>query len=144
MSSSITGPSRRIRYTQKWLESSASNLITIDGQLPYDEDKEGLAAQLCSLCRSVLRDICSQTQDSPSERLQSHLLKEELTKLFLWGHSFGPGELEITLEHSDDVRYNVLDALGDIGRLLLRGKISEMQEGYLPLHWITYNNTPEC
>lgn len=53
---------------------------------------------------------------------QSLLLREELTKLYLWGESFGPGELDIALEYSDDTRYSVLDTLGDVGRLLLRGK----------------------
>lgn len=134
MSSATAGSSRRNRYTQEWLESCASNPLTIDGQLAHDEDEEGIAIQLYSICSSVLRDLCSQTQDPHSTRPQSLLLREELTKLYLWGQSFGPGELDLALEHSDDVRYIVLDALGNIGRLLLRGKISETQESYFLLY----------
>lgn len=123
MSSPTIGWSRRSRRTKEWLESSSSNLLTIDAQSAYGKDEEGLAAQLYSLCRRVLRDLCSQKQDLPSTRPHSLLLREELTKLYLWGQSFGPGELDIALEHSDDARYIVLDALGEIGRSLLRGKI---------------------
>lgn len=118
-------------YTQKWLESSPLNPTT-DGQRPHDEDEEGFAAQLYSMCRSVLRDLCLQDQGLPSSGSpRSLLLREELAKLYLWGHSFGPGELDIALDYSDDARYLVLDALTDIGRSLLHGKMSEIQERYL-------------
>ena len=129
MSSPTTGWSRRSRRTKEWLESSSSNLLTIDGQSAYGKDEAGLAAQLYSLCRRVLGDLCSQKQDLPSTRP----LREELTKLYLWGQSFGPGELDIALEHSDDARYIVLDALGEIGRSLLRGKFLETQANHFPL-----------
>ena len=133
MSRTTAASSRRDRYTQEWLESSSSNLLSIDGQLVYDEDEQGLASQLYSLCKSVLRDLCSQEQGPPSKRSQSLLLKEELTKLYLWGQNFSPGELDTALGHADDARYIVLDALGNVGQSLLRGKISGTQEGYSPL-----------
>lgn len=119
-------------FTQKWLESSSPNPGTTDGQRPHDEGKEGFAARLYSLCRSVLRGLCSQEQSSPYfENLQPLLLREELAKFHLWGHGFSPGELDAALDYSDDARYLVLDALADIGRILLRGKISEIQETHL-------------
>lgn len=121
MSRSIIGSIRRYRYTQEWLESSDSSRVINDGQLNHDEDEEGIAGQLYSSCRSVLRDLCSQEQDPPSTTAQSLSLREELAKLYLWGHSFSPGELDTALENSDDVRYIVLDTLGDVGRSLLRG-----------------------
>lgn len=118
-------------FTQEWLESTSPNPGTTDGQRPHDEGEEGFAARLYSLCRSVLGDLCSQEQRSLSPRgLQSLLLREELAKLYLWGHSFGPGELDIALDYSDDARYLVLDALTDIGRSILRGKIFKIQERY--------------
>lgn len=118
-------------YTQNWLESSPSDPATTDGERLHDEDEEGFAAQLYSLCRIVLGGFCSQEHGSSSRRLQSVLLREELAKLYLWGQSFAPGELDTAVDYSDDVRYLVLDALGDIGRSLLRGKISEISEIYL-------------
>lgn len=128
MSRSITGSSRRYHYTEEWLKSSSSNGVTIDAQLAHDKYEEGLAGQLYSLCRSVLRGLCSQEQDPPLGRPQSLLLREELTKLYLWGQGFSRGELDTALEYSDDVRYIVLDTLGDVGRSLLRGKISETKK----------------
>ena len=118
-------------YTQEWLESSASNLTVSSEQWSHDHDEteEGFAAQLYSLCQSVLGNLC---QDPPSSRrLQSLHLREELAKLYLWGHSFGPGELDSALGYSDDARYRVLDALADVGRSLLHGKIFEIQQDKL-------------
>ena len=51
------------------------------------------------------------------------MLKDELGKLYLWGQAFGDDKLDRALEYSDEVRGNVLESLGDIGRLLLRGII---------------------
>jgi hypothetical protein len=62
------------------------------------------------------------------------LFERKLAELYLWSHSFGPGELDTALDYSDDARYLVLDALRDVGRSLSRGKISEMQERYLRIH----------
>ena len=119
-------------FTQKWLESSSPNPTTTDGQRPHDEGEEGFAARLYSSCRSVLGDLCSCEQGSLYSRsLQPHLLREELAELYLWGHGFGPGELDTALDYSDDARYLVLDALADIGQSLLWGKISKNQERYL-------------
>lgn len=112
-------------YTQEWVESNPSNLATADGHQPQDESEEGVAAQLYSLCQSVLGSLCSRDQGAPSStKLQSVLLREELAKLYLWGHSFGPGELDSALDYDDDVRHLVLDALTSLARLLRCGKIS--------------------
>ena len=118
-------------FTREWLESSSSYSAKSKGQQSYDEGEQGFAAQLYSLCQSVLGDLCSQGQRSSSSRSwQSLLLREELAKLYLWGHDFGPGELDTALDYSDDARYLVLDALTDIGCSLLRGKIFKIQERY--------------
>ena len=111
-------------YTKAWLESSCSNLATTNRPGVHNECEEGFATRLYSLCRSVFGDLCSQEQDFPSRRLQLLLLREELAKLYLWGQAFGPGELDKAIDYSEDVRYLVFDALGEVGRTVLRGKVS--------------------
>lgn len=138
----------KTRYIQKWLDARPSNVATTDGQRAHGEGEgegegeQGFAAGLYYLCQSVMGVLCSQEQDSPSRRLQSLLLREELAKLYLWGQSFGPGELDTALDYSDDARYLVLDALGKVGRSLLLGKILETQESYLvDLHLVASTDT---
>jgi hypothetical protein len=131
------GSSPSNRDTRKWLESTSSNLKTTYYQVLHPKVEEGLASQLYSLCRSTLRDLCVKKECIPTRSAQSVLLQEELTKLYLWGESFGPGELDIALEYSDDTRYSVLDTLGDVGRLLLRGKKQKRKEDYILLGWNT-------
>ena len=47
---------------------------------------------------------------------------EDYHKLYLWGEVFDTGELDKALEQSDDLRDSVVDLLGTIGHLLLRGE----------------------
>lgn len=125
MGISPTDTAHGYRYTQEWLNSSSSNQGTSSAQQRCDQHEEGLAARLYSSCRRVLRDLCWQEQTSPSRTSQSLFLRDELMKFYLWGQSFGPGELDTALEHSDDARYLVLEALRVIGQSLLRGKVSK-------------------
>ena len=83
----------------------------------------GIAARLYSLCLHVLRQVCRQGKRGSSSENGTSMLKDELGKLYLWGQAFGDDKLDRALEYSDEVRGNVLESLGDIGRLLLRGII---------------------
>ena len=102
--------------TQAWLHAN-----------PYisanTKDDLGIAARLYSLCLHVLRQLCRQGERGSSCGNGTSMLKEELGKLYLWGQAFEDGKLDRALEYSDKVRSNVLESLGDIGGLLLRGKI---------------------
>lgn len=112
------------RYLQDWLHSNSSNVVATNGHPAPGEDNDGIAAQLYTMCQHLLKDICTQNQNSSPDRLQTPLLKEELTKLYLWGQDYGNGELDAGLEYSDDTHCIVLAALKDIAQLLLRGKTS--------------------
>ena len=43
-------------------------------------------------------------------------------RLYLWGEPFGVGDLDKALSQSYELRENVLERLGHIGELVLRGK----------------------
>ena len=102
--------------TQAWLNAHSYTSTNTKNDL-------GIAARLYSLCLHVLRQVCRQGERGSSSGNGTYMLKEELGKLYLWGQAFGDGKLDRALEYSDEVRGNVLESLGDIGRLLLRGKI---------------------
>ena len=119
MGEADTASSRRSRYTQELLESALSPSATASEPVVDIQDEAVLAARLYSSCLSALRDLCP---PEPAKAIQSVLVHEELTKLYLWGQGFARGELDMALEYSEDTRYIVLDSLGNIGRLLLRGK----------------------
>ena len=57
-----------------------------------------------------------------AHKSQNYLLKEELDKLYMWGESFGPGELDKALNESEELRDNVLDLLVNLGELVICGK----------------------
>ena len=87
------------------------------------EHSEGFASRLYNSCLTVFQGVC--TRMCPGAR-------EEIAKLYLWGQSFGPTELDIAMEYSDDAHTVVLDALGCIGQLLLDGEHSMMQRYCFP------------
>ena len=144
MNSASGGPHGRNRYTQAWIDSSSSYPESSDEQLAYERDEEGLAARLYRQCRNALRDLCSQEQSGRGNMEQSYLLKEELAMLYLWGQNLGPGELDAALEYSDDVLYAVLDALGNIGHALLKGKTLKTQYGCLATGEVFLSNTAKA
>lgn len=119
---SLGRASRHNRYTQKWLDTSCSGLASPDESSVNFEEDQGFAARLYWACLRVLGHLCGQAKDRLSSTLRPLLLKEELGKLYLWGESFGLGELDDALDHADDLRNIVLNLLGDVGRSLLRGK----------------------
>ena len=121
---SISSADRQRNWTQEWLDAHPYASLGRDETLgDSDDDDQGFAARLYSLCLRLLRCLCRQEKNIPSKRHRAFTLKEELGRLYLWGEAFGNGKLDRALEYSDDVRRNVLDSLGDIGKLLLRGMI---------------------
>lgn len=108
-------------WTQEWLDShphsSSGPSETLDNN---DDENQDFATRLYTLCLRLLLFLCQREQSIPSKRYHVASLKEELGKLYLWGEAFSSGKLDRALEYSDDVRCNVLDSLGDIGKILLR------------------------
>ena len=92
---------------------------------------DGLAMKLYSTCLDILQDLCHE-RDSSNTRFAltgpTGLLREELGKLYLWGESFGPGQLDKTLNHAEDLRLVVIKALRQIGNLLIRSKSATSDE----------------
>ncbi|KAL8818722.1 MAG: hypothetical protein Q9191_007878 [Dirinaria sp. TL-2023a] len=131
-SNAATDSTHHHGYINEWLESSFSCLKNVDEQHIQEEDEGGLAGglatQLYSSCQSVLDDLCKEKQRRNPQGSQQIVLTEELAKLYLWGQSFAPGELDAALQHSDDVRYIVLDALACIGRSLLQVHSDEQSQ----------------
>ena len=110
--------------TQEWLDGHSSS--NFEETLTYNDNEDhDFAARLYSLCLHLLLFLCQREEDIPSRRQKVPKLKEELGKLYLWGEAFRSGKLDRALEYSDDVRANVLDSLGDIGKIVLRGIIHQ-------------------
>ena len=86
--------------------------------------EEGFASQFYSTCLQGFKQLCRQELEGYARGAQSYLLREELGKLYLWGESFNPGELDKALDEYEDLRDNVLDLLVNLGELVIRGKTS--------------------
>lgn len=111
------------QYTREWLEESVSDSATVNEEQDSIEHPEGFASQLYNSCRTVFQGACTRMCLGA---------REEFAKLYLWGQSFGPTELDIALEYSDEAHSVVLDALGCIGQLLLDGELPMMQRCCIP------------
>ena len=113
---------------QQWLDTnepiSADFARTCAGERSIDRE-EGFASRFYSTCLRGFQKLCRQEQKVYAPGSRSYLLKEELGKLYLWGESFGPGELDKALGESEELRDNVLDLLANFGELVIRGKASK-------------------
>ena len=110
--------------TQEWLDGHLYSSPGFNETLNTNDDEDqDFATRLYSLCLSLLLLLCQREQNIPSKRSKVANLKEELGKLYLWGEAFRSRKLDRALEYSNDVRGNVLDSLGDIGKILLRGML---------------------
>ena len=111
----------RSNYMLQWLDAHASG-PTANEAPPLDgEDEQGFVGRLYGLCLRELQDFHRQQRDIPESR--SNLLRECLGRLYLWGEPFGSGDLDKALGQSVELRDNVLERLGRIGKLLLRSKL---------------------
>ena len=117
----------RKEFMQQWLDSNESTSIdfagTGAGERGIDRE-EGFASRFYSTCLRELQRLCRQEQKGYAHGSRSYLLKEELDKLYMWGESFVPGELDKALDESEELRDNVLDLLVNLGELLICGKTS--------------------
>lgn len=125
---SKNGLDARSDYLLQWLDgdtdapSDDSQLIANGGTPAGGEDDQGFAARLYRLCLHALRRVYIQERGKHTFGSPSNGLRECLGRLYLWGEYFGKGELDKALEESDDLKESVLERLGHIGKLLLRGK----------------------
>lgn len=129
MTSAFTAPKRsegRGPYLQEWLKGNAENVTTSGGrEVPTGKclDVDSFAFRLYTHCLRVIQRFCrrclDQDADSPLSNTDLQSLKEEVEKLFLWGESFGNGKLGKALNLSEDLRDNVVEILGDVGKLVV-------------------------
>ena len=117
----------RKEFMQQWLDSNESTSVdfagTGTGERGIDRE-EGFVSRFYSTCLREFQRLCRQEQKGYAHGSRFYLLKEELDKLYMWGESFGPGELDKALDESEELRDNVLDLLVNLGELLICGKAS--------------------
>ena len=122
---SVTGGDDYKGLMQQWLDTNGSSYVdftrTCTGERGIDRE-EGFVSQFYSTCLEAFQQMCRQEQQKYAPGARSYLLEEELGKLYLWGETFGPGELDKALFESEEIRDNVLDLLVNLGELVIRGK----------------------
>ena len=111
-----------MHYVHQWLKSNPD--AWDDSDLPRDQEDGGLATKLYSACLEMLQSLCHPSPAQESLQAHTHVLREELGKLFLWGESLRSGELDKALAFAEGLQEIVLRKFIEIGRLLL-GKNSE-------------------
>jgi hypothetical protein len=120
------GLEARSDYLLQWLDADVevdnTRSLTNHGASARDENVQGFAARLYQLCLHALQKIYIREREKRKFGSQATGLRDCLGRLYLWGESFERGELDRALEESDEVRESVLERLGHIGKLLLRGK----------------------
>ena len=111
----------RTNRTLQWLDAHASGPIANETPPLDGEDEHGVVGRLYGLCLRELQAFHRQQRDISGSR--SNVLRECLGRLYLWGEPFGSGDLDKTLGQSVELRNNVLERLGHIGKLLSRSKL---------------------
>ena len=112
----------RSNYILQWLDAHTSGPIA-NYEIPAGgEENQSSADRLYQVCLRALQDCHHQERDQRRSSSRSIALRECLGRFYLWGEPFGAGELDIALRQSDELRDNVLERLGHIGKLLLRSK----------------------
>ena len=122
----------RSDYMLQWLDAHASGPTANDAPPLDGEAEQAFVGRLYGLCLRELQDFHRQQRDISKSR--SNALRECLGRLYLWGEPFCSGALDKALGQSDELRDNVLEHLGHIGKLLLRSKLSSRQM-YLCSHF---------
>ena len=124
---SVAGGDKHKRIMQQGHATNGSTTVNsvrmCTGERCIDHE-EGFASQFYSMCLRGFQQLCRQVQEGYASGARSYLLKEELGKLYLWGESFSPGELDKALDEYEEIRDNVLDLLVNLGELIIRGKNS--------------------
>ena len=111
----------RSNYMLQWLDAHASGPVANNAPPLDGEDEQGFVGRLYGLCLRELQDFQHQQRNISKSR--SNVLGECLGRLYLWGEPFGSGYLDKALGQSDELRDNVLERLGHIGKILLRSKL---------------------
>ena len=106
-------------HTLKWLNASVATAKTNHKTLEGEHDK-GIATQLYISSQESFEELHRQCYQKWSTR-QSSNLREEITKLYLWGEAFRDGELDVALRQSHDARCTVLSILIDMGQSVMQG-----------------------
>lgn len=106
-----------MRHVHQWLESNPNAWDCSD--LPPGHDDGGLATKLYGACLEMLQSLCQSSQAQKTLQGHTHVLREELGKLFLWGESLRSGELDKALAFAEGLQEIVLKKFTEIGRLLL-------------------------
>ena len=109
-----------MHYVHQWLRSNPT--AWDDSDLPPDQADGSLVTKLYRASLEMLRSLCQPSPAQKSLQAHTHIIREELGKLFLWGESLRPGELEKALAFAEGLQEIVLKIFMEIGRLLL-GKI---------------------
>lgn len=124
---SITSPISRRKgpkdWTEEWLDACSGYSPEAGGTLYGNEEYQGFAARLSTLCLQQLRALYLQECEMARNGDRAFCLREEFHKLYLWGEPFGDGKLDRALDYSEDLRDDILDCLCGIGRIIVRGKI---------------------
>ena len=106
-----------MRYVQQWLKSNPP--AWDESHLPPDQENGGLATKLYGTCLEMLQSLCQPSPAQNPSQAHTHVLREELGKLFLWGESLRSGDLDKALAFADGLQEIVLKKFTEIGRLLL-------------------------
>ena len=101
------------RYTRVWLERRDSK----------SSDRRGANSQRRRNRRLCYRAIQSLPKGTGRPlHTAARYRKEELAKLYLWGQSLGSEYLDTALGYSEDLCFDVLEAVASIGKLSLQGE----------------------
>ncbi len=108
-------------YLGEWIDGNS--IQTIKGT-PADHEI-GFVESLYQACLATFQGVWKDVSHSSAvlNHTERHLLREGLSRFLLWGEDFDHGYLDQTLEHADDLRKSILRLLGDLGRLLLSGRL---------------------
>lgn len=111
-------------YLLQWLDANASGPIANDGIAAGSEDSQGFAARLYQLCLHALQDFYISPGTGQTQLQVTFSCPERVSwKIIPVGRILGIGELDRALDQSDELRDDLLERLGHIGKLLLRGKL---------------------
>ncbi|KAI9810424.1 MAG: hypothetical protein M1832_001351, partial [Thelocarpon impressellum] len=102
---------------KQWIAEGGSS---VSASADVTNHAVGFAETLYQACLELFAQLWREilaTPRWPADRPKD-VLKQSLGRLYLWGEGFEQGRLDKCLEHSDDLRDDVLDLLTEIGTAL--------------------------
>jgi hypothetical protein len=88
----------------------------------YRARAPGFAALLCTKCLDFASVSLRKSSPHHTQNGQTSLVGEELGRLYLWAQGFDRGDLEVILRESKELEDTVLESLGGVGEVLVRGE----------------------